>query len=658
MSLQNNVLTVFKADTSQYEAAVKRMRGTEREEAKKSLDSLDSHNAKLENQLAILGKATAAIGAVTIAWHAARAAANAHLEDLRLESAAAGANIDRLRTATRGLVETDNVLAFAGKAMHGVWKLNQAEMETVAKGTDVLAKRLGMDLQTAMESVTEAVNKGTTRSLKELGIEAKDKTEALAAFAAAARDAGKGGDTAGEKWQQATVKMKDAWDDLQGAVGEFVVSLTPMVQMVASLVAHVQKFVNLLPDVPGMGGGEGEGYLSWAAKNAATLGLYGLTDFFGDEEGVSGGAWDAATGRYRQAGYGGMGVGGSILSGLGAGVQQGRRTDFSLAGVHRNDDRLVTRLFGLYNAGVEGVERAWAETAEEIEKLKQKGGGLRKKGNVADPLVALRALSTAGSAIIGAGFGVADEYQNNVNQARSDATSLREQNSTNRFQMDMAAMREDWESWYPELEREMKELRNQPTILEQIFGKPDEVTAMVVAIDAARAAVDAFGQAGAAAMGAWIDGDKSMGEAIKAVLAQSLKALAMESTVKALFHLAAAAGNAAFGNFGSAGMHLKAAGMYSAVAVAAAVGAKAAHNAGWAGGGGGGGGGGSGGAGYVGSGGGRGGYGDAGGGDRNVTIMLGRDFGMLTDLEQRQMVHGAIRRASAEDGGTSHVRFR
>lgn len=613
MSLQNAVTTVFKADTASYVAAVKNMRGVERDEAKKTLATLEQQNAKLVDQLAVLGKATAAIGAVTIAWKAAQAAANAHLEDLRLEAAAAGADINKLRDATRGLVETDTLLAFAGKAMHGVWKLNQAEMETVAKGTRVLAKDLGIDLQTAMEGVTEAVTKGTTRSLKELGLEVKDETEFLAAMTGAAKRWGQTGTDEGEKWKQATVQMADAWDDLKGALGEMVIALAPVAKMIAELVADIARLASL----PGNLG---------SAETVARV----TTGFTGIAEGVSGGAWDqavaAANGERRL-----------LRSGGGVGV--------------RDLSNMAARVYG---AAASLGSRALAETVEEIEKLKKpraardlKGyfGMVELEGTVArnDYLAALKAAGFKGGEDTSLGYTLDDAL-------KSEFRSLggaEDQAALKRFREEMAGIAQA----HAELDRQLQG----PTVLERIFGKPDEIDKMIIGIEAARAAVDAFGQAGAAAMAAFIEG-KSIGDAVKAALAQSLKALAMESTVKALFHLAAAAGNAAFGNWASAGMHIKAAGMYTVVAGAAGVGAKMAHNAGWAGGGGGGGGG-------AGSalGGGRGGSSGGagqGGGERTVVVALGRDFNGLTDLEQRQLLNKAIRLGHADNGGTSHVRFR
>lgn len=653
--LQNRVTTIFRNDTAQAVAAVKHLRGVERDEAKKTLAAYEQENAKLSDQLAILGKATAAIGAVGIAWKVASDAAGAHLEDLRLEAAAAGANVDRLRDSTRGLVETDNLLAFAGRSMHGVWKLNQQEMETVAKGTDVLAKRLGVDLQTAMEGVTEAVTKGTTRSLKELGIEAKDKESALKAFAEAARDAGEGGTSTGEKWQQASVQMKDAWDDIQGAIGELVVSLAPMVSLVAELVAHVQKFVSLLPQMPTPGGGDSEGFLSSSWKNVATLGGYGaaqsLSWLFGGEDEAPASA-SGPTGPF---------LGTTMMEAIGAGARSGRRSDFSLGGAHRNDDLLTTRLMGLYNTGIDAVDRAWAETAEEISKFQKrpKGGvSASMPYNGSDPIAAYGTGSDALRGLLeafgGVGGQVAGDYQAAANApAMNFGLGGPESSATNlkRFREEMAGAKQEWQEWYPQLQAEVEG----PSVLEQIFGKPDDVTAMTVSIQAAAMAVDGFTQSVAASFEAAVTGSGSAIDAFKKVAAgavhsigQKLAVVGAEQAVMALVSLAT-------GDWSGAARHgaaSAAAFVTSGVAfkVAQSMGYGAAGTAARAP---------SGGAGAA-LGGGAGGRGtDGRPKEKTTVVMLGRDFGMFSDLEQRQLINQAIRQGNADDGGGSrHLKFR
>src|SRR3990167_275561 len=171
--LTSKVLISVKADTSQAKSELRSLRGVEKQAATERLRELEQQNAGIDKSIAMWAKAGLAIGGLALAYKGLSSAAKAYMEDQRLTAAAAGANIDRLRKATMGLVEQDHLLAFAGKAMHGVWKLNQQEMEVVLRGAMALRKTMGVELQPTVEKLTEAVAKGSTRALKEFGIEAR-----------------------------------------------------------------------------------------------------------------------------------------------------------------------------------------------------------------------------------------------------------------------------------------------------------------------------------------------------------------------------------------------------------------------------------------------------------------------------------------------------
>jgi hypothetical protein len=245
-SLVSRVLTTYKADTSDHKAAIRSLRGEEKAAAQARLLEIERTNKGIDSQIAMWGKLAMGVGAAYAAFKAAQVAANAYLEDVRLESAAAGANIDALADATAGLVEQDDLLAFAGKSMHGVWKLNQQEMQTVLQAAMALRKTMGVELQPTIEALTESVTKGTTRGLKEFGIEAKDKTEAMRKMREMV--SGLGGDfsLAGDDIQRSKTSMANSVDDLKGALGSLVVSLGPAIKTLAELVDIVSKAVSLL----------------------------------------------------------------------------------------------------------------------------------------------------------------------------------------------------------------------------------------------------------------------------------------------------------------------------------------------------------------------------------------------------------------------------
>lgn len=156
------------------------------------------------------------------------------------------------------------------------------------------------------------------------------------------------------------------------------------------------------------------------------------------------------------------------------------------------------------------------------------------------------------------------------------------------------------------------------------------------------AAFSALSSGMAASVEAAITGSQSIGQAFKNAAAAALKATAVESTIKALYHTAAGVGSIALGPIGgvSAAAHFKAAGLYAATALAAG-----AASAGLGGGGGGGGG-------YAGAGAGGGGYSrpSQGGGDGGSIINITIGHGFVGDEQKLGAeIHKAV--ASARRSG-------
>ena len=233
------VLTVYKADTSDAKAAIKGLRGEEANAARARLDEINKGNAGIEGQIAMWGKVALAVGAGVAAYKIAQAAANSYLEDLRLESAAAGVNVGKLNEATIGLIESDKLLEFAGKAQNGVWKLNQQEMETVLKGATALRKTMGVELAPTVDALTEAVSKGSTRALKEFGIEAKDKQDVLKQLGELYAKTGGDVALAGDDFLAANTKISDSFDDIAGALGRLVIALGPVMSFAAEGISNI-----------------------------------------------------------------------------------------------------------------------------------------------------------------------------------------------------------------------------------------------------------------------------------------------------------------------------------------------------------------------------------------------------------------------------------
>ena len=107
------------------------------------------------------------------------------------------------------------------------------------------------------------------------------------------------------------------------------------------------------------------------------------------------------------------------------------------------------------------------------------------------------------------------------------------------------------------------------TIMERMFGTVDHIDGYAVAFDGISNAVTS-------AYDAWVDGSMSVGAAIKASLALSIKSMGAEMAISALKETALGFGSLAWGPLGkaSAAAHFKSAGLFAIGAAAAGVAAK------------------------------------------------------------------------------------
>ncbi len=546
MGLSDTVsqLILVRGDTSSARAEMQKLRGVEKQAARDRLTEIEAHNKGIDAQIAKWSKFAVGVGAAVGAFKLAQASAKAYLEDVRLEAAAAGVSLDRLNKSTRNLVENDTLLALAGKAQHGVWKLNAAEIETVAKGTDVLAKRMGLELQPSIEKVTEAISKGQVRALKEFGIEAKDKASVLAAFTAAAKDAGKGGTSAAEKWTQANKKLADVIDDLKGKFGEFVVAMGPLLSAFADLLGYITQIASKMGDIGGGAGG--------LLKNIPGFGFSGGV---GSDIRANIAMLEA-----RQAN------GGRRLIASGGGATPVYGPPGSAAGASS-----VIQVLNILSAAGE-----WAENQ------KARGGPGRSFASPGDPAAAFATLG-GGAGLLGGAIGGAFQNQalasGNRRIAEQNATMV-EQNATMASsqtadaQGRLAALDETnarIEQFTAQLEQaqrieEMVKQRRQ-SMLESIFGPVDQFNAYAAGFQILQSAA-------ASAFDAWITGSQSLGQAIKKAIAEDLRSMAIQMLMESLKHLAYAAGAFAFGDFRGAGAHLKSAALFGAGAAAAGLAAK------------------------------------------------------------------------------------
>lgn len=658
----STVLTRYKADTSDQKAAIRSLRGEQKKAAQEQLAEMDRENKGIDSQIAMYSKIAVGIGAAVGAYKVAQAAANAYLEDVRLESAAAGINIDRLRAATHGLVETDHLLAFAGKAKSGMWKLNEQQMETVLKGAMALRKTLGVELQPTIEALTEALTKGSSRALKEFGISANGPQEALRQLGLVAARAGSDVTMAGDSWIKANTAMADGVDDLKGAFGSLVVELAPVTSALGSAVGLVADLIGGLKKI---------GYLKFISQPLATV-ANAVTPGWNDN------LLDKAK-AMKRPGWTEMGASWrpdprDTMAAVDA-AARAQAEDAQAQTQARDDQRLafnkwtnaVKQTFGdLGEDFVEGLveltaeqkkrnetaKRAAETAAREYQKtIEAAAGGLNAfLQQQAD------AFASAGQGLAGGaqaafkqqqGFKPVDEQIGNaatINAALAEAQTAADK---------LLGVAQNLNA-----EHEAATDRRQ-SMISAIFGSPEEFNGALMAAQQLGAAFDIMGQAGAAAVDAWITGQGSMGKSFAMAAAEGLRALAKQAAVHALMEAALGLASLALGPIGgvSAGAHFAAAAAFGGVAIAAGVGAKAIGSS----------------TGQwskpaaapsAGSSGsapnvlGKGGASSEGARGGDVVVLLGRDFLGLTDLEQRDLVRKAVREGQQGGGTTGNIERR
>lgn len=543
---------LVKADTSDAKAKLRDLRGEERKRHQALLDEMTAQNKRIDDQIAFWGKMALSIGAAVGAFKLAQGAAKAYLEDVRLESAATGASLAGLERATRGLIEQDDLLAFAGKAMNGVWKLNQQEMETVLRGATALRKTMGVELQPTVQALTEAVAKGSTRALKEFGIEAKDKEGVLKQLGAAWESVGGKVGMVGDATERTRVRTANAFDDLQGKLGEMVVAMTPAIESVATFVDHLTEAVNWLQTLADSfaGGGNIWDRQKWMSDQAQAGALRQQAADL-----RAGRAGDALSNVV--AGFGNL-TGGSTTDLLNGPATQGFREALA-----RDLERQAEQLEA-------GVAAAYAKTAKKVfegragaqpgKKPARSSGGGYNLGAFELEGVDSAAMGFVPSAIgsLGGPGGI-DSMRPDMRDADLAATLAGLPDAIAELQQNVAAFRK----------------AEQDTILTQIFGTPAEIDAQVEAIRLASDMFGVFSTAAGEAYDVLISGSGSAMAAFQKAIAGGVAAMGKEMFVKGLSESAWAIADLARGNFAGAAGHGEAAAAFFGGAIVAGVTANA-----------------------------------------------------------------------------------
>lgn len=608
--IHNFVTTTYRADTAQAKANVQSLRGVEREHAKEVLEGLNAHNEKLEQSLKTWEKYAVTVGVAGLAIEAAKKAWEVFAESTKLETASAGANIDLLAEAVHGLVDEEHLMNFAAKAMHGTWKLNQVQMETVLHGALALRKTMGFELQPTIDALTVSISKGNTRALKEFGITATDKMGVLRQLDSIYASLHGNADLAGDSMAAAGVQMKNSFHEMVVELGRFVNALEPVVSAIAGVTKKAADGMDAMS--------------SWDKFGHALLYSGNMPLIESDLGPV-----------LRKAGY-----------------------DLAMAQIERaEEERRAARAAKADAANEEGrfAFRRAMELKGNFEKgtapESKKAGEFRLKGviDMTDaPIIygnsEFKDLPALNAYLYGQSkMKLIEKIDFEGDAARQAFQHTSQEEKDAEWRHDMAEQhRHDLEDIAAAREKLMSQ------DMEQVFGVPAQFDAHRASIEALAGAFNVLENASVAAYDALISGSGSAATAFKKAIADGIAAMGKEFLVKGLGEAAMALGSLAIGNYGSAATHGEAAAAYFAGAAAAGVAASALGY---------GGGRGSGGGGPRASSGARDG-GATGGGrgaevNRNVTIILGAGYDELTPRQRDAMLARAVTRGMQAEQSTT-----
>jgi hypothetical protein len=266
------VLTTYKADVRPHKRALRELKGEERKAQKEIIDNLNKRNEAWDRNIKKLGKVAGAVGGVTVAFIAGRAAWRTYAEDIKLRGATVGVSLNSLKHATRGLMTEQKLLHVSARLMNTDLKFTQTEIETLTQYMLALVKR-GKDSAEVFREVTKAAEEANLEGLKRFGVTAKAtggtleaKNAILRAAQLEIRKLGGDFDTAASEMERANVRIADAMHHTRLEVGRLVNSLAPLVAELLRVAAAAAQAVGGLIGVAravggrGVSGGGGEGW--------------------------------------------------------------------------------------------------------------------------------------------------------------------------------------------------------------------------------------------------------------------------------------------------------------------------------------------------------------------------------------------------------------
>ena len=253
----NSTVTLeYKANVEQAKAALRDLSGEQKKNAQAAVTGLEDQ-IKAHERLA--SKITLGIGIAAGAVALGIQGFKKYEEATRLGAASAGADMDRLRTASRGLLTDMELMGVAATGMNGKFKLTSAELETVL-GAAVALERRGLGpLAEITTKLSDDMRKGELGTLKDLGVaydENLAKTDKRAAAMKALTDlSNESADattTETEAMRKHATAFQNSIDKVEEGIGRLAISFAPLVAQFAALAAHIADIADGVSKIPGV----------------------------------------------------------------------------------------------------------------------------------------------------------------------------------------------------------------------------------------------------------------------------------------------------------------------------------------------------------------------------------------------------------------------
>lgn len=521
------VLIRFEVDTSKAEDGFDKLK-EKTEESSKSFGEWAKHlNESFNETIEKLGSLNQAFEGLHKIIEVGREGFKEYADDMRLHAAAGAADIERLSEAAGGLVRENDLLSFAAKAQHGIFKLTQEQMELVEQA-ELRLTRAGFDHAEVAEKVEGAVISLKTKGLDRLGVSVKEGTtdvekfnNIMEALNKKATDQSTATEGAGESVQRMGVRWQNALEDIMKAIGELVVALGPLLDVVAKIVGTVAQ---------GLKYAKGIGALSASDLNIGQL-KENMDAEKSMEEMMSG---IRGSGEYGEMNRDEANISAAfgLVSGIGGGIRNALNDPWRNVG-----DTIDARLKSM-KARYDAAKAKAEQLAEERKKL---ANAIAKSStdDLVKQLEAEEASASADStsAFIRANAPIGSAKNDNI-QASIDRIGT---------QLKTAAANQKRE-----------------TLLQSIFGKPEEY-------EMYKGLWSGLSDTITAGYEAIVKGNESVGDALKKAAATSLLTMGAKWAVQAVGEGAEAIAAAADYDYEAAGQHAAAAAKFAAGAVLAGV---------------------------------------------------------------------------------------